>query len=137
MKRYSSLVLCIVSLAISLLFCGCVERMLTIYTQPPGAMVVLNDEQIGQSPVTVSFNWYGDYCVRIKKEGYETLDTHRKLKGPWYDSFPFDLFAQIFYPGRIVDDYEWTFELAEQKQPTREKLISEAEALKKQLDQDN
>jgi len=44
----------------ALLLTGCVERKLTINTEPAGAMVTLNDEQIGESPVTVTFNWYGD-----------------------------------------------------------------------------
>jgi len=112
---------------------GCVERKLTINTEPQGALVVLNDEEIGESPVTVSFEWYGDYDVRISKEGFETLKTHRELKGPWYDMFPFDFFAQLIVPNRIVDSYEWTFELSPQKQPTREELIQDAEELKKQL----
>ena len=47
---------------------GCVERQLTINTNPEGALVVLNDEEIGLSPVTVNFNWYGDYCVRITRK---------------------------------------------------------------------
>lgn len=120
-------------LLVSLFLAGCVERQLTIKTEPQGALVTLNDEEIGTSPVTVSFNWYGDYNVRISKEGYETLKTHRKLKGPWYDRFPFDLFAQLIIPKRIVDSYEWTFTLAPKQYPTREELIRDAEQLKKQL----
>lgn len=115
------------------LLTGCVERQLTIKTKPENALVVLNDEEIGLSPVTVSFNWYGDYCVRIQKEGYETLNTHRELKGPWYDGFPFDFFAQIVNPNRIVDSYEWTFDLSPQRQISREELIQNARELKKQL----
>ena len=117
----------------SLLLGGCVERRLTINTEPRGAIVVLNDEEIGTSPVTVSFEWYGDYNVRISKEGYETLKTHRKLKSPWYDYFPFDFFAQIVNPKRTVDSYEWTFTLAPQTQPNREELIRDAQKLKGQL----
>jgi len=112
---------------------GCVERQLTINTVPQGALVELNDEEIGISPVTVSFQWYGDYDVRISKEGYETLKTHRELKGPWYDAFPFDFFAQILSPKRIVDKYEWTFELEPRRKVDREELISEAEKLKTQM----
>ena len=117
----------------SLLLYGCVERRLTINTKPQGALVTLNDEEIGESPVTVNFNWYGDYCVRINKEGYETLDTHRDLKGPWYDHFPFDFFAQIVNPNRIVDSYEWTFELSPRQQISRDELIQNARELEKQL----
>ena len=113
--------------------CGCVERRLTINTEPQGARVLLNDEEIGTTPVTVSFSWYGDYNVAARKEGFETLKTHRILKGPWYDFFPFDFFAQVVIPARIVDSYEWTFELAPKKLPTREELINKAKDLKEQL----
>jgi PEGA domain-containing protein len=118
----------------ALLLAGCVERKLTINTEPAGALVILNDEQIGNSPVTVAFNWYGDYGVRVSKEGYETLQTHRKLKAPLHDVFPLDFFAQVLYPGRIVDSFEWTFELAPKQNPTRTELIEQADALRGQLD---
>ena len=117
----------------AVLLCGCVERKLTINTEPQGALVTLNDEQIGVSPVTVSFNWYGDYWVRASKEGFETLDTHRELKAPLHDRFPFDFFAGVLYPGQITDEYEWTFELAPRQDLTREQLLEQADALRTQL----
>ena len=132
MGRYNLLTLLAVGLTVGGILSGCVERRLTINTQPKGAIVILNDEEIGTSPVTVSFNWYGDYNVRISKEGFETLKTHRKLEGPWYDTFPFDLFS-LLNPERIVDSYEWTFELAPRQEISREELIQDAEELKKQL----
>jgi len=132
MVRYNKLILLVVSLTASVILVGCVERRLTINTKPQGALVVLNDEEIGESPVTVPFNWYGDYDVRISKEGFQTLKTHRPLKGPWYDKFPFDFFA-LLNPKRTVDSYEWTFELPPLQQPTREELIQKAEELKKQI----
>jgi hypothetical protein len=120
-----------------LLFCvllvgaaGCVERKLTINTNPAGAQVFLNDEEIGVSPVTASFNWYGDYNITIRKQGCETLQTHRKLQAPWYDLFPFDFLTQILYPGRIVDSYEWSFDLKSQKEISRQELIEAAEQIK-------
>jgi hypothetical protein len=122
-----------VGLSVCLLLSGCVERKLTINTEPQGALVILNDEEIGTSPVTVSFEWYGDYWVRISKDGYENLNTHRPLKGPWYDTFPFDFFAQVINPNRIVDSYEWTFSLKPKKKINREELIQAAEKLEKQL----
>ncbi len=133
MAQPNSLTLPVICLLASLFLGGCVERRLTINTRPQGALVALNDEEIGESPVTVNFNWYGDYCVRISKQGYETLNTHRDLKGPWYDNFPFDFFAQIVNPNRIVDSYEWTFELSPKRQISREELIRNARELEKQL----
>jgi hypothetical protein len=128
MRKHSLFVLCVAIV----IFAGCVERRLTINTQPQGALVVLNDEEIGISPVTVPFNWYGDYDVRISKEGFATLKTHRELKAPWYDAFPFDFFAML-NPQRTVDSYEWTFDLAPLQQPSREELIQKADTLKKQF----
>jgi hypothetical protein len=133
MQNHNLLTLLVISLIFGLFLAGCVERRLTINTKPEGALVALNDEEIGESPVTVNFNWYGDYCVRISKEGYETLNTHRELKGPWYDGFPFDFFAQIVNPNRIVDSYEWRFELSPKRQISREELIQKAQEMKKQL----
>ena len=131
MQKYCSLTVLVLTCGV--LLTGCVERRLTINTEPQGAQVILNDEEIGTSPVTVGFNWYGDYWVRISKEGYETLNTHRNLKAPWYDHFPFDFFAQIVNPKRIVDSYEWTFELSPKKEISREELIQKAEKTKGQL----
>jgi hypothetical protein len=133
MGKHNNLVVLIVAgLIAAIILGGCVERKLTINTDPQEALVVLNDEEIGTSPVTVSFEWYGDYDVRISKEGYETLKTHRNLKAPRHDAFPFDLFS-LLNPKRIVDSYEWTFELAPKKEISREELIQNAEELKKQL----
>ena len=133
MRKYDLFTLAGAGLFVCIVLSGCVERQLTINTEPQGAVVVLNDEEIGTSPVTVSFNWYGDYNVALRKEGYETLKTHRELKGPWYDKFPFDFFAQLLNPKRIVDYYEWTFELTKKQQISREKLINSAQTLKTQL----
>ena len=133
MNKKNSAVFAVLCVMIGLGAAGCVERNLTIHTVPEAAVVVLNDEEIGVSPVTVSFNWYGDYNVRVSKEGFETLVTHRELKGPWYDKFPFDFFAQVVNSKRIVDEYKWTFELQERQPPVREELIKKAEALKTQL----
>ena len=116
------------------LLAGCVERRLTINTEPQGAMVVLNDQEIGTSPVTVSFNWYGDYWVRLSKNGYEALDTHRQLKAPVHDYLPFDFIAGILYPGRIIDAYEWTFALTPQEYPAREQLVENGESLRNELE---
>jgi hypothetical protein len=133
MGKYNVMALPVISILVLIVLAGCVERELTINTKPQGGLVTLNDEEIGVAPVTVNFNWYGDYCVRISKEDYETLNTHRMLKGPWYDHFPFDFFAEIVNPSRIVDSYEWTFELSPKKQISRDELIQDADELKEQL----
>ncbi|UCG48616.1 MAG: PEGA domain-containing protein [Phycisphaerales bacterium] len=134
MPKCRFLTLTSLALAAVASLCGCVERRLTINTRPQGALVLLNDEEIGRSPVTVTFNWYGDYAVRATREGFQTLNTHRELKAPWYDQFPFDFFAQIVSPARTVDSYEWTFDLEPLRPPTRAELIKKSQKLKEQLE---
>ena len=114
-----------------LTFAGCVERRLTINTNPQDALIELNDEEIGRSPVTVSFNWYGDYNVRATKTGYATLKTNKVLKRPMHDRPPFDFIAGVLNPKKIVDSYEWTFDLAPMQTPERDDLIKDAINLQK------
>jgi hypothetical protein len=116
----------------SMLLAGCVERRLTIVTEPRAAVVWLNDEEVGTSPVTVNFNWYGDYNVRIEKPGYQILNTHRLLERPMHDRFPFDFFAEVMWPGRVEDLYTWTFTLEPYQQKSSEELIESAVQLKEQ-----
>ena len=116
-------------LAAVLLTAGCVERRLTIVTEPKEAVVWLNDEEVGTAPVTVNFNWYGDYRVRIEKSGYEILNTHRNLERPLHDKFPFDFFAEVLWPKRIVDEYTWKFELKPYQSSSPEKLIKDAQQM--------
>jgi hypothetical protein len=120
----------IVVLAAFCLCIGCVERKLTIVTEPSGALVALNDEEIGTSPVTVGFEWYGDYSVRISKDGYQTLNTHQKLKRPLKDVAPFDLLADMFTTK--IDEYTWSFKLEPYKQIQKDELIKSATTLQKE-----
>jgi hypothetical protein len=111
---------------------GCVERKLTIVTEPSAAVVWLNDEEIGVTPVTVNFNWYGDYTVRIEKPGHEILNTHQLLKRPAHDRFPLDFFAQVLWPRMIEDAYTWTFDLEPYQQASAEELIKKANQMRDQ-----
>jgi len=109
---------------------GCVERKLTIVTDPPAAVVWLNDEEIGVTPVTVNFNWYGDYTVRIEKPGYDILNTHQLLQRPAHDRFPLDFFAEVLWPGAIKDSYTWTFDLEPYQQASSAELIEQANQMR-------
>lgn len=121
----------LIALLISICFCiGCVERKLTIITTPSDALVALNDEEIGFSPVTVGFEWYGDYSVRITKDGYQTLNTHKNLKRPLRDVAPFDLLDDMFRTR--TDAYTWTFELEPYQEPDKDVLIKDAIEMQKQ-----
>ncbi len=111
---------------------GCVRRTLTITTEPPGGLVFLNDQEVGRSPVTTDFTWYGDYDVIIRHEGHQTLRTHLPVKPPWYQLPPIDFVAEVLWPGRIVDARSCEFKLEPEQTPTRPELIERAQALRDQ-----
>src|SRR5690242_17372660 len=75
---------------------GCVERTLTVKTEPPGAVVSLNGVEVGRSPVQRDFTWYGVYDVALRKEGYEFKRTRGKVIAPWWQWPPIDFFAEFF-----------------------------------------
>ena len=106
---------------------GCVRRTIRITTEPPNALVFLNDQEIGRSEVSTDFLWYGDYDVIIRKEGHETLHTNWEIKPPWYQIIPLDFFAEVLWPGQIHDVRERHFVLQPQELPTTEELIERAE----------
>ena len=92
---------------------GCVRRSLTIRTEPPGALVYVNDQLKGPSPVTYDFMWYGWHRVMLRKEGYERVEDRRLLRAPVYLWIPFDLVTELL-PLPIRDARTWAYEL----QPT-------------------
>ena len=79
----------------SLLLAGCVRRSLTVRSDPPGAIVQLNGVEVGRTPMTRDFTWYGTYDVVLRKEGYETLKTRGKVIAPWWQWVPIDFFAEM------------------------------------------
>lgn len=110
---------------------GCVERIAKIETQPSGAIVVVNDEEVGVSPVKFSFLWYGDYDIVVRKEGYETLKTHHRIDAPWYQYPPIDFVVETMIPGTIRDERTLpTLQLTPLERPSNEQLVERADELR-------
>lgn len=77
------------------LLCGCVERTMRIDTNPPGALVYMNDQEIGRTPLQRDFTWYGNYEVSVRKDGYRTLQTNTWVVAAIWQWPPFDLVADL------------------------------------------
>lgn len=105
---------------------GCVRRTLTVSTSPSGALVYLNDEEVGRSPVTVPFTWYGDYDIIVRKTGYQALRTHARLLPPWYQVPPLDLVSEALIPVTLHDKHELSFTLQQRQYPTTQQLLERA-----------
>lgn len=98
--------------AMLVLASGCAsERRIFITSEPSGAIVILNDVEIGRTPVDVDFTWFGVYDVRLRKEGYEPLITSAKASAPPHEWPGFDLLAEAL-PVRFKTHVQWHFELS-------------------------
>jgi hypothetical protein len=89
---------------------GCVQRTLTVESDPPGALVVMNDQEIGRTPFTRDFTWYGWYDIQLRKSGYETVSTRAKVIAPIWQWPPFDLFAELV-PLHLKDQHHLSYKL--------------------------
>jgi hypothetical protein len=114
---------------------GCVEQTMTIQSDPPGALVYLNDQELGRTPVTRDFTWYGDYDVQVRLEGYEGLKTHKMVTAPWWNWVPFDLLAALS-PTTFKDhrDLNFTLKPLDPAKGNPQTLLSHAEYLKGKLE---
>ncbi len=90
---------------------GCVRRTIEITSEPSGALVILNDREVGRTPVDVEFTYYGDYDVRLSLEGYEPLVTKGVARAPLWDNVPLDLGAEML-PTNLESRIAWHYELA-------------------------
>lgn len=110
---------------------GCVDRTVKINSEPQGALVYLNDQEVGRSPVKVNFTWYGDYDIIIRQKGYKTLQTNKRIDAPWYQWPGIDLITECLIPMTIHDDRDLgTFTLEKIEKPTKEQLIQHAEEMR-------
>lgn len=89
---------------------GCVRRTISITTEPAGAIVWLNDREIGRTPVDVEFAFYGVYDVRLERQGYEPLLTSGDARAPWWETAGLDLVAELA-PAALHSRVHWHYVL--------------------------
>jgi hypothetical protein len=101
MRRF---VMLAAAVAIALPATGCVQRRMTIRSNPPGALVYVDDYQIGTTPVSHDFVYYGTRKIRLVKDGYETLTVRQPFPVPWYEIFPLDFVTENLIPWEVRDE---------------------------------
>ena len=81
---------------------------------PPGALVYVDNQQIGTTPCSVDFTYYGTREIRLVKPGYETLTVNQPIPAPWYQIPPLDFFSENLVPTKIRDNRTVIYNLAPQ-----------------------
>ena len=125
--QYSLLaVLCFVSFS----QVGCVSRRMTIVSNPPGAMALLDGKEIGYTPASSDFIWYGTRQVTLIKDGYETKTDLVTVPAPWYQWPVIEFFADNLSPRRITDRRVFNFDLQPKQMVPDEELRARARQLR-------
>ena len=75
----------------------------------------MNNVEAGRTPFTTDFTWYGDYDVVVRKDGFKTITTKKKIAAPWWQFPPIDLVAEIT-PGQKIDQHELNFTLTKEEE---------------------
>jgi hypothetical protein len=115
---------------------GCVgvRRELTVVSDPPGALVYLNGDEVGRTPVTREFLYYGTMDLQLRKDGYKTLSARPRVWAPLWQVPPIDLLAEAF---PLTDRHKLSYTLkpaAEGEGVDRAALIGRAARLGSKLE---
>ena len=109
---------------------GCVRRRMTIRSNPPGALAYVDNYEVGVTPCSTSFLYYGTRQIRLVKDGYETLTVMQPFDVPWYQIPPIDFFSENVAPQELRDEHTFTYQLTPQVIVPTEQLLERAEGLR-------
>lgn len=135
MQRVQFYILLPMLLGMTSLNLGCgIRRTLSITSEPAGALVYLNDEEVGRTPLQVPFKFYGTYDVRLEKEGQQPLWTMAEAKPPWWAHPGPDLIASAVPDAKHQVDWHFTMEPATPAEDVDpDELIQNAARLQQRL----
>ena len=83
-------------------FTACVERKMLIHTDPPGAIVLIDEEERGETPLEIPFTFSRSRLIELRKEGFESERFMEDVNAPFYQIFPLDFFFAIFILLKVV-----------------------------------
>ena len=91
---------------------GCVERRVIIRSEPVGARLLLDLEEVpGRTPVELPVEHGGTRHVTLIAPGHEVLEGEATVVDPWFTWFPIDIFTELLWPGTLEDVQEFDFAL--------------------------
>ena len=114
---------------------GCVRRRLMVRSNPPGAMVYVDNQLIGTTPCATDFVYYGTREVRLVKSGFETLSVNQPIPAPWYEVPPLDFVSENLVTKKIQDFRTVSYDLTPQVIVPTEQLLSRGEELRQSTQQ--
>lgn len=113
---------------------GCMHRRMTLRTNPPGALVVMDGKEVGYTPFTADFTYYGTRELQFMSPGFETLTVMQPFKTPWYQVPPFDFVSDNFLPFKLTNRHEFQYQLQPTAQVPANELLDRANSYRTQAD---
>ena len=112
---------------------GCVERLLAVHSDPPGAAVYLDGEKVGTTPCEVSYVWYGTRTLVLELRGFTLVRQDVVLSPPWWQIIPLDFVTDVLIPMTITDRLavSYTLEQAPVSPEEVHSVLERAEELRK------
>lgn len=111
---------------------GCLRRRMTVRSNPPGAQVFIDNQEVGITPCSAAFTYYGTRQITLIKDGYRTETLYHKVSAPWYEYPPLDFFVENTVPYEVRDERLVDVQLVPQEVVPEGPLRQRAEDLRNQ-----
>lgn len=110
--------------------CQSVQRRMTIRSNPPGALVLVDGREIGYTPASVDFTYYGTREITLVKDGYQTLTTLQTYEKPWYQRAGVEFVSDNFLPVTVTNRHDLCYNMRPAVNPPTGDLRSRADAFR-------
>lgn len=93
-------------------------------------MIAVDQRELGTTPLSVPFTYYGTRNFVVSKDDHETVMASRTFQPPWYEYPPLDFIAENLWPFEVRDERLIEFQLVPKANVPPEKLIGRAQDLR-------
>jgi hypothetical protein len=105
-----------------------VERYITVRSDPPGAHVFIDNEEVGDTPIeNYKFIHYGTRRITIMAPGYKTISTYERIGAPIYQWFPVDFVFELLLPVKLEDHHNFLYILEPDPEMDVQEFIRKAQ----------
>jgi hypothetical protein len=108
---------------------------MTFRTNPSGAMVYVDKQPVGLTPVSTGFTYYGTRNIEVVKDGYRTEKFLRKIHAPWYQIPPLDFISDTVWPFEQRDERIIDVQMTPDLEVPNDALVATGEQLRLQASQ--
>ena len=110
---------------------GCIERYLTIESQPPGATVRIDGTEVGKTPIAaLPYSHTGRRRIQLDLTEYKRHTAVEDISGPWYCQFPFDFVTELLIPYRFRIEHSRSYVLEKSELADSADVMARAKALR-------